>query len=264
MTSKSNDDILRRVKKIVEFYEAGTWPERYKDPLDGQSYQHINPESFERNKDMLNFTREFCNILEKYKVKLHSVTGGLYSFSIPNSEGTEDFLGIDNMNKFLLPEEELDRDIEGERKCKEVASSTTYTNYDTEDEDKEDEEDSWCIYTAVAVFTADVDMVLENVNRSDGDFEEYLCDLAWDKFEKDGLDADCEDDDEFFKALSYEKLDDTTYRLKLKNLKFSMGLEIGGCSLDSCNDDRWSVFSDSVDAIPYLIDVRDDYVSEVD
>ena len=262
MTSRSNEDILKRVQRIVEFYEAGTWPDRYKESYNGQGYRHINPESFNYNENMLNFTRELCNLLEKYNVNLHSVTGGLYSFSIPNSSGTEDYLGVDNLPKFLWSEEEMDKYTEGERKYKEEHTAT----YSKEEvEDTEDDSESLYIYTAGATFTADVDMTLENVNLKEGsDIEECLCDLAFDQFERDDLEAMWEDDVVVFKNLSYEKLNNTTYHLKLKDLRFSTGIEVEGSCVDSCNDDRWSVFSDKVDVIPYLINIRDEYVSEVD
>ena len=134
---------------------------------------------------------------------------------------------------------------------------------DRGDEDDEDEE--LCCYDAVGSFTADIELNIGKVESND--VNEDLTDICYEKvydiIESEGVSIDS-DEDELFERIKIKELEDGTTLVTIKDVECSVQVFIEAHNLDEANDKRWNAFSDIVDPLNYLKNLRDDYVSEAD
>lgn len=139
---------------------------------------------------------------------------------------------------------------------------------DTEVDDRDDEDDEneeLYYYDAVGSFTADIELNIGKVESND--VNEDLIDTCYEKvydiLESNGVSIDS-DEDELFERIKIKELEDGTTLVTIEDVECSVQVFIEAHNLDEANDERWSAFSDIVDHLNYLKNLRDDYVSEAD
>ena len=137
---------------------------------------------------------------------------------------------------------------------------------DTEVDDKDDENGKiLCCYNAVGSFTADIELNIGKVESNDvnEDLINTCYEKVYDILECDGISIDS-DEDELFERIKIKELEDGTTLITIKDVECSVSVFIKAHNLDEANDERWDAFSDIVDSINYLKNLRDNYVSEAD
>ena len=113
--SMTREELLRRADKIQEYFDIRGWG--YAPKMDGEyNRDAISRENLEKCDDMVNFTLEFIDLLEKYKVKIYTINSMITTFGF-NVEGEDKELYIAadyfwECSKLRRSEEELDKEME--------------------------------------------------------------------------------------------------------------------------------------------------------
>lgn len=131
--------------------------------------------------------------------------------------------------------------------------------------DEEYEEGELCDYDAVGSFIADIEINVGKIESNDvnEDLVNTCYEKVYDILESDGVSIDS-DEDELFERIKIKELEDGTTVVTIKDVECSVRVFIEAHNLDEANDERWSAFSNIVDPLNYLKNLRNDYVSEAD
>ena len=110
----TREELLRRADKIQEYFDVRGWG--YAPKMDGSCNRDaISRENLEKCDDMVNFTLEFIDLLEKYKVKIHTINSMITTFGfIAEGEDKERYIAADyfwECSKLRRSEDELDKEI---------------------------------------------------------------------------------------------------------------------------------------------------------